>query len=1395
MKIVTYLLAIFTLLCSFFSHATQKFAEPLTSVKTASANFLMLDAEAKPKSKLLADGVTRTAFSMFPEPAPGLVPFCRAQDSVGGYQLLQTAICTTALVYAKAIDDQANCSDGFIPVFNARDGTSNRWEATINPFGFAEAHPAACAARFGGGPSNVELRPGVIDLRDISEAAREQQIAQGTVGSIFVSDDYVPFRKSATGVEPVELANALSSFDFRLAVIPTRDDMFGELPPGITLMPSAKSKCAGLSWVTCNIGDRSATLAVKDFKITDSRGNNVKLNGTITLTWNTIDVDWQSDFSAVIDIDMRTNASLRIEAEAGVDIAALGDEGFQIAIFAAPVFPLVQLRLNFGPLLAIKADLEGKAIFEVNSIVDVRYAVPFIGTPIATRNNSSINGSGQLSGDSTITGSGKLALTPRLTIGSPGSSHYKEVFRVRAEAGIVLKAYTAPCLRLDRYFEADAYAQISAPRVSSWAALSAAIFVGQWTARRIDLMPTKQTPAVTIVPCAGSITPTANAGPDRAVAPSELVTINGQTTGTVPLVNSWTQISGSAIDLSAANNRVLNFRAPTSGTATLRLTVRDANNRVATDVVVIRVVPANSTLTLSGPSSAMASTVFEIMANSSAASAVRWRQVRGQAIFVVVGRTLRVTAPASAQTLEFAAEQTLSTGTIESRHSVEIFTATTGSNLPVLTSATANPAQGFPLPNFVEVTVRGRHLSDVTGMQLSDGLSTWDLGADRIASVATDVVIVKIITGTIAATWAIKLRDRLSRLSNVAFFTIGGSSGPPPPTSFVVPYFAPTHLRVGDFANLSVAVLAQNASMPVQATVDQSPPGLTFNALVFSGFPSQAGEFQTQLRLVDAAGRTGLATVTFIVGSAFAPPPAPCRINLSSANSPTINHSTQTHTVYFLSSNCAAADFSSISDWIQISQIADAFVVLNVSTNTTTQTRVGGVVLGDVNFLINQTAPPAVMPGCSVHGFSPSAGSITADEQVLEFIVNSSNCNTISAASPVSWLQVELGNPSRLRVRAYRNFDTETRSAEVNFEGARVRITQAGAAPTCVVNNISPSAFDVGAANQIIEFSISSSSCNGYDIGTAAPWLSLQSVNGSVIQYRIAENVALQPRTSEIRVNDRLIAVRQAGGVPPPSCNIVSVSPSNPEWTAAAQTVTFNFSNSGSNCVSPTVNNVPNWMSLNWINATAASFSVQQNTIELPRYAVIWIGNVSINPTQLGAPSIPAPLYITTTHLPGAIVGDNYSFRVVAVGGNGIHAWTAEQLPPGLSMSANGWIAGTPQSSGAYEVNLIVASAGGFNSRRVWLNVNYPPLRIANAVPRLRVGQYFSHQWAATGGDCGGNYQWQLVLPSSFHFNGGSNSWGDFYGSPVFVGSWRYTVIVRCGQDSYGRDDWIFVDP
>ena len=91
------------------------------------------------------------------------------------------------------------------------------------------------------------------------------------------------------------------------------------------------------------------------------------------------------------------------------------------------------------------------------------------------------------------------------------------------------------------------------------------------------------------------------------------------------------------------------------------------------------------------------------------------------------------------------------------------------------------------------------------------------------------------------------------------------------------------------------------------------------------------------------------------------------------------------------------------------------------------------------------------------------------------------------------------------------------------------------------------------------------------------------------------------------------------------------------------------------------------------------------------------VGGTIVTPTPTPTPSPPAQeVAVLTTSLPAATAGAAYSTSFAATGGDAPYFWTVTSgaLPPGITLSSDGQLAGTPTVPGTYTFTVQVSDSG-----------------------------------------------------------------------------------------------------
>ncbi len=187
--------------------------------------------------------------------------------------------------------------------------------------------------------------------------------------------------------------------------------------------------------------------------------------------------------------------------------------------------------------------------------------------------------------------------------------------------------------------------------------------------------------------------------------------------------------------------------------------------------------------------------------------------------------------------------------------------------------------------------------------------------------------------------------------------------------------------------------------------------------------------------------------------------------------------------------------------------------------------------------------------------------------------------------------------------------------------------------------------------------------------------------------------------------------------------------------------------------------------------------------------------NCTLRATDSGGATTTQPLEIrlhslvNTTHweLPDAAVGVPYSFRATATGGEGPLTFTADGLPPGLSMTPDGILSGTPTQAGDLYIDYSVTD-GTFSTGR-GLHLCISPLNITTAaeLPNATNRVAYSQAISVTGGTEPYRFQASCCMPNGISL---SES-GVLSGTPNGPGRWQFNVTVIDANNATARRDFV----
>jgi hypothetical protein len=138
-----------------------------------------------------------------------------------------------------------------------------------------------------------------------------------------------------------------------------------------------------------------------------------------------------------------------------------------------------------------------------------------------------------------------------------------------------------------------------------------------------------------------------------------------------------------------------------------------------------------------------------------------------------------------------------------------------------------------------------------------------------------------------------------------------------------------------------------------------------------------------------------------------------------------------------------------------------------------------------------------------------------------------------------------------------------------------------------------------------------------------------------------------------------------------------------------------------------------------------------------------------------------------------------FGFLLTATGGIPTYTWSATGLPPGLSLSARGNLAGTPTATGSYQVTVTATDSGlpvVQTSANYTITINNPPPPVVNTTPPAPAvqNQPYSYTFTANGYP---PLTWSesAALPTGLVF---SDNTGTLSGTPTQTGSFPITVTA-----------------
>jgi hypothetical protein len=158
-------------------------------------------------------------------------------------------------------------------------------------------------------------------------------------------------------------------------------------------------------------------------------------------------------------------------------------------------------------------------------------------------------------------------------------------------------------------------------------------------------------------------------------------------------------------------------------------------------------------------------------------------------------------------------------------------------------------------------------------------------------------------------------------------------------------------------------------------------------------------------------------------------------------------------------------------------------------------------------------------------------------------------------------------------------------------------------------------------------------------------------------------------------------------------------------------------------------------------------------------------------------------LNVNPLTLTDGTAGVAYVKQLTGAGGTPSYTFalaSGSSLPPGLALSANGALTGTPSQGGTFAFGVKVTDSVGATMTRVYVfRVALVPLTVTATLPTATYGKAYDQTFAAAGGTPTYSYSLSGTLPAGLLFS----TIGQLYGTTTAYGSFSFSVTA---VDKYG---------
>ncbi|MCL1875979.1 MAG: putative Ig domain-containing protein [Synergistaceae bacterium] len=220
---------------------------------------------------------------------------------------------------------------------------------------------------------------------------------------------------------------------------------------------------------------------------------------------------------------------------------------------------------------------------------------------------------------------------------------------------------------------------------------------------------------------------------------------------------------------------------------------------------------------------------------------------------------------------------------------------------------------------------------------------------------------------------------------------------------------------------------------------------------------------------------------------------------------------------------------------------------------------------------------------------------------------------------------------------------------------------------------------------------------------------------------------------------------------------------------------------------------LPVGLSLNGTTGVISGLPSMAGTFNFTVKAANTAGSDAKNLSIVISPKPVAPV-ITTSSLPGGVVGKAYSETLTASGTAPIN-WSISSgsLPPGLSLNTTtGVISGTPTTAGTYNFTVKATNVAGSVTKSFSIVISTLPVVTKTSLPAGTVGVFYTQTLTASGTT---PITWSISsgsLPPGLNLNATT---GVISGTPTKAGAYNFTVKATNAAGSATKDLSIVINP